>query len=301
MKPARPLLLSRPLVSLGLLVGFLLAAGTAAISAISTRGIVSAGTRVVQTQAILLEINQLLSSLIDAETGQRGYILTGLETYLEPYTRASSRLDNQLAALRVRFENSPGQLSTLNHITGLVAEKKTEMNRTIALRRDSAIGPALHIVDSGAGLTMMNALREDVRKLEQNELADLAFHSANVGRRARIFQTVNIGMLVSAIVLAATGAWMLLRRVHELETMITVCAWTHRVKFDGAWISFEEYLRKRFKFQFTHGISEEASNRLKQEAVEIMSRTALKPNARPGPAPGEDGKPPPARPVIRPG
>lgn len=281
MKNSRSVLLSRPVVIVSLIVGIVLAVGTAILSTVSTRDISMASVRVTHTQETLLEINQLLASLIDAETGQRGYILTGMESYLEPYTRAGARLDEQLAQLRPRFADSPEQEATLEQIARLVDDKKTELRRTIDLRRANAVGPALHVVDSGEGQKTMNALREAVHQLEQHELSELAFHSAAVSHRARFFQFISLGMLVVASVLGGTGALLFMRRMHELETMITVCAWTRRVKFKGRWVSFEEYLHTRFNLHFTHGISEEASRKLQMEAVELVESDPLKFKARP--------------------
>ncbi|HEY8932984.1 MAG TPA: CHASE3 domain-containing protein [Rariglobus sp.] len=282
MKNSRPVLLSRPAVIAGLIMSVVLAVGTALLSTVSTRDIAVAGARVAHTQETLLEINQLLSSIIDAETGQRGYILTGLDSYLEPYTRAAARLDEQLAQLRVRFNDSPEQNATLGRISRLVDEKKSELARTIELRRTNAAGPALHVVDSGEGLKTMNALRDAVHQLEQGELSALARHSALVGQRARFFQFVSVGMLVVACLLGGAGAVLFMRRMHELETMITVCAWTKRVKFKGRWVSFEEYLHTRFNLRFTHGISEEASRKLQMEAVELVEADPSKFRLRPG-------------------
>jgi CHASE3 domain sensor protein len=281
MKNSRPILLSRPVVVVSLIIAFVLAAGTALLSTISTREVTQASIRVSTTQDTLLEINQLLSSLVDAETGQRGYILTGLESYLEPYTRAGGRLDEQLARLHHRFEHSPAQQATLNTISRLVADKKAELSRTIELRRANASGPALQIVDSGKGLKTMNALRTALHELEQQELAERAYNSALISRRAGLFQRMGFIMLITACVLGGVGMVLLVRRAHELEAMITVCAWTKRVKFNGAWVSFEDYLHTRFNLQFTHGISEEAASKLKNEATELVKAESLRPKNRP--------------------
>ena len=281
MKNSRPVLLSRPAVIVSLVVGIVLAVGTAVLSTISTRDVAKAGIRVTETQETLLEINQLLSSVIDAETGQRGYILTGMTSYLEPYTRASAQLDEQLVQLRLRFAESPEQTTTLERIIQLVAAKRSEMDRTVELRRLNAVGPALHVVDSGEGQKTMNDLRAAVHELEQHELSALARHSAVVSRRAEFFQFISIGMLIVACLLGGIGAFLFMRRMHELETMITVCAWTKRVKFQGKWVSFEDYLHTRFNLRFTHGISEEASRNLEMEAVEFVETDATKLKARP--------------------
>ncbi len=281
MKNSRPILLSRPVVVASLIIGVVLAAGTALLSAVSTRDIAAASNQVAGTQATLLAINQLRASVIDAETGQRGYILTGLDSYLEPYTQATTQFDEQLARLRSRFANSPGQAATLDQVAALLTAKKTEMSRTIELRRSLQIGPALHLVDSGTGLKTMNGLREALHTLEERELSALALHSASVSHRAGFFQMFSLGMLITACALGATGAWLFMNRLHELETMITVCAWTRRVKYQGAWVSFEEYLRARFNLRFTHGISEEAAKKLQMEAVELVEADPLRFKALP--------------------
>lgn len=268
------------MVVTALIASFAFAGGTAMISAISTREIAGAGTRVTQTQSALLEISQLLASLVDAESGQRGYILTGLDRYLEPYTRASERLDDQLAQLRKRFHDSPEQLATLDRIDDLVAARDAEIERTINLRRTSEVGPALHIIDSGEGLSTMNTLRASVHELEQRELSDLAQRTAGANQRARFFQITSGALLVVAAGLALTFTWFLMRRMRELEAMITVCAWTKRVKFNGSWVSFEEYLHDRFNLQFTHGISEDAIKQLKMEEIELVEADRVKYGAK---------------------
>jgi CHASE3 domain sensor protein len=280
MKNSRPLLLSRPFVIASLITGFALAFTTAVLTTVSTREISSASRRTTDTQDTLLDINQLLSSLIDTETGQRGYILTGLEDYLEPYNRARVELSAQMTRLRERLASSPEQLKTLDRMENLIAEKQAEMTRTIEFRRADTIAPALHIMDSGAGLKTMNALRAAVHELEERELSDLARYSAAVGRRATFFQLLGLTLVVAACVVAGLVGRLLMQRMRELESMITVCAWTHRVKFNGRWVSFEEYLRNRFNLRFTHGISEEASKKLQMDAVEFVKLEKLKAGPR---------------------
>lgn len=69
-----------------------------------------------------------------------------------------------------------------------------------------------------------------------------------------------------ALALALSVAWPHFRhRVRQLDGMITVCAWTRRVRWQGRWISFEEYLDRRFNLRCTHGICEEAAERMRQE------------------------------------
>ena len=56
--------------------------------------------------------------------------------------------------------------------------------------------------------------------------------------------------------------------MRDLEGLITVCAWTRRVKWEGRWVTFEDYLAKRFNLHCTHGICEEAAEQMRNETAE---------------------------------
>lgn len=68
-----------------------------------------------------------------------------------------------------------------------------------------------------------------------------------------------LGIVGLAVLLGVVAAVLLGRRLQELETFITICAWTKRVKYEGRWVPFEEFLEKRFRLKLSHGISEEAA------------------------------------------
>ncbi len=151
------------------------------------------------------------------------------------------------------------------------------MDRTIDLRRHN-IGAALNVVGTNEGLVTMNTLREKLHVLEENELAELNTRSALVTRHARQFQIASLGLITLAVALTLAVARLLFLRVRELETLITVCAWTNRVKYEGEWISFERYLHKRFNLRFTHGMSEEATRKLMMEELELNTGSRATPN-----------------------
>jgi hypothetical protein len=117
--------------------------------------------------------------------------------------------------------------------------------------------PELHPGDDRAALAELLRFIEASRAREQASLASL--HGVIDKKSVRGVATV----------MAAAGFVLFIRRVNELETIITVCAWTKRVKYNGAWISFEEYLHHRFKLRFTHSISEEAAKKLMLEELEL--------------------------------
>ena len=123
----------------------------------------------------------------------------------------------------------------------------------------------------------MNEIRQRLQVLQKAELADVATQAAIVVRRARLFQSLNGGLIALATLLAGAVAVIVIRRLHQLEGLIKVCAWTQRVQWDGRWISFEEYLAQRFNIHVTHGISEEAAQKLSRE----IATTPVPPEASP--------------------
>lgn len=100
-------------------IGRRLAAGYAAalalmavigvVSFTNTASLVTNSEWVEHTHEVLAETDAVLSSLKDAEAGQRGYLITGVDAYLEPYTAAQSSVDDHLAAVRDLTSDNPVQ------------------------------------------------------------------------------------------------------------------------------------------------------------------------------------------------
>src|SRR5580704_6340855 len=85
--------------------------------------------------AVMQRVDGLLSSVKDAETGQRGYLLTDRETYLEPYNNARADIPGQLQELRRLTANNPRQQELLSQIERFAEQKLGELQETIVLRR----------------------------------------------------------------------------------------------------------------------------------------------------------------------
>ncbi len=262
---ARALIFSRPAVVMTLLTAFALVAGSVAVSAFSTHEISAANQKAAHAQQTLVMVTQLSATITDAETAQRGYILTRDEKYLEPYESASPRYRDELAALRRQFAGDAGRTRLVNQLAASCDRRFAEIARTIQLRREHGIAPALNVLESDEAWTATNEIRATLQLLQQQELSEVASHTTNAAHEARVFQRLNGGLLALATILAGAVAYGVIRRLYQLEGLIKVCAWTQRVQWEGQWIPFEEYLAKRFNLHCTHGISDEAAQRLGQE------------------------------------
>ncbi|MGZ5096177.1 MAG: CHASE3 domain-containing protein, partial [Burkholderiales bacterium] len=128
---------------------FLITAGAAAIymanrSAAAEDAIIH-GTEVRRTA------RSLLVELLNAETGQRGFLLTADEKYLEPYATAKSSLDTLLSNLRELTSDNESEQGRIQHLKSLSDAKMGELLETIILMRQGQHADALGILNSGRG------------------------------------------------------------------------------------------------------------------------------------------------------
>jgi CHASE3 domain sensor protein len=262
---ARSLILSRPAVVATLLVSLGLVVASVTLSTFSTHEISAADREAARAQHTLVVVNQLLATITEAETAQRGYILTHDEKYLAPYEAARPRYHVELDALNAEFADDPERTPLLTRLSTLCDERFAEIARTIELRREHGIASALNVVESNEGLAAMAEIRSLVQELQKYELGQISAHTATAMQRASTFHRLNGGILAFAVILGGAAAYLVIRRLHQLEGLIKICAWTKRVQWEGQWITFEEYLAKRFNLHCTHGISEEAAEQMSHD------------------------------------
>src|SRR5579864_4692157 len=119
----------------------------------------AATNRVTTTLALMERLQSVLSLTKDAETGQRGYLLTGEESYLEPFTNAKAALPAQLKETRELLQDRPEQLPRVGSLEQTVTEKLAELQQTVNLKRAGETGGALAIVRTDRGKLLMDRIR----------------------------------------------------------------------------------------------------------------------------------------------
>src|SRR6185503_18151126 len=119
---------------------------------------------------VLLATEHALYTIKDAETGQRGYLLTGSDAYLEPYHSALDSLRADTADLRALTLGNATQQRQLDSLAQLIRPKLIELDRTIFLRRQGKVAEALRIVASGEGRVTMDGIRRVLGNLQAEEL-----------------------------------------------------------------------------------------------------------------------------------
>jgi PAS domain S-box-containing protein len=141
------------------------------------RAAINGKADLVHYHAVIGELQETLSTLKDAETGQRGYLLTGKDKYLVPHEQAVARIHQQFKTLEMRAragELSPQDVTTLWHLT---SQKLDELQETIILRRTLGLPAALAVVETDFGQNKMDSIRGQVAKMTGAE--ERALSSAN--------------------------------------------------------------------------------------------------------------------------
>ena len=148
---------------------------------------------------------ELLSALKDAETGQRGFLLTGNEAFLEPYLAVIGDFDGDLEGLR-RLTSNEDARKTLDVLSPLIKAKLAELLKIIELRRNHGATAALALVNSGEGKQLMDSIRTGMSQfiaIEEGVLAqNEAVFESNMRRLFSIIVTASLLALLFALAFA---------------------------------------------------------------------------------------------------
>jgi methyl-accepting chemotaxis protein len=114
---------------------------------------------VAHTNEVLDLTGGVLLALVDAETGQRGFLLTGKDEDLEPYNSARKRLDGLLATLKYETRDNARQQDRLAKLEKMTAVRLADLEQAVALRRKSE-KEAHALILTGEAKAQMDAIRE---------------------------------------------------------------------------------------------------------------------------------------------
>ncbi len=120
---------------------------------------------------VVVGLDDVLSNLRDAETGQRGYLLTGDERYLEPYTKSHAVVATSIDRLRSLVANNGVRREHLNTAAEATSAKLSELEQTIRLRRESGFDAALAVVKTDRGRASMDQVRSEIAAMGAEENA----------------------------------------------------------------------------------------------------------------------------------
>lgn len=114
---------------------------------------------VIHTHQVIEKLQEIISLIQDAETAQRGYLITGKRSYLQPYNLATGEIDPQIKQLRELVADNPVQLDSVKELEKLIALKFAELKQTISLRATTGADAAFELVQTDDGKRLMDQIR----------------------------------------------------------------------------------------------------------------------------------------------
>ena len=202
-------------------------------------------------------LNGLRDDLDELQAGETGFLLTGDQSYLRAHQYSYDDTSVRLADLNVLYTDRPGQLERWQRLRPLVEAKLAQYREVTALKKSGQDDKALSVANGDGHASIIDQIRSIIAEMQVAEDGMLADRKRVNETKLDTSDAVSTGLLfLSATVVIYAGVLVL--RIRQLQSIITICAWTQKVNFNGKWMPMEDFLWRRFRVKVSHGISEEA-------------------------------------------
>jgi len=172
----------------------------------STAHLIENDRLVSHTHEVRRKLTDLTSFLKDAETGQRGFVITADEAFLEPYRAALTEIARTLNELRNLTVDNDAQQRRLAAVQPLIDGKLSELKRTLDLRRTQGFEATLKVVAAGEGKQLMDQIRLILSQMDEEESALLKRRNTESELSAESTKAVILwGSLLGVALVAGAG------------------------------------------------------------------------------------------------
>jgi methyl-accepting chemotaxis protein len=209
-------------VGFGITLAIFVIVGTVSYRSVTKQ--TEAADWVAHTREVQNQLTELLASLQDAETGQRGYVITGSESYLAPYADGSARAEEIRRHIAQLVEDNPRQQARIASLASLIADKLAELQQVIDVRKGRDFAAAQSIILTDKGKKTMDAIRsvlKDMNSEEEDLLKQRASLAQADAHEAKL--TILLGTL-AALILAGLAGLMITRDIAGPLKNLTVLA-----------------------------------------------------------------------------
>ncbi|NML12628.1 response regulator [Sphingobium sp. AR-3-1] len=208
---ASPLSRASIWAALGLAVGLAFFVISGAVAYRNIQSLRDSDGAIRHTHSVLMALDELLSATQDAETGQRGYLLTGSQAYLEPYDSAVKNLNGRMQAVATLTRDNPTQQANVAALKRHVDAKLAELRETVDLRRTQGVAASLAVVMTDRGKMEMDAIRAELNTMAQEELRLRQIRMDDMAAASRT--AIMTGIISSLIGAGLTIAIFILMRI----------------------------------------------------------------------------------------
>ena len=190
-----------PRMGISLPLAILAVVGLILINEASFRSSTDAVADMEEAQLTRSALNNLTQTILDAETGQRGYLLTGDERYLEPYNGAINQVNQQLDVLRTIFSPYKEQLGEFGIMSRHISRKLAELDLSIRMRRENKEEAWRFVLTTDVGKQHMQAIREQTAKLSDASVSNMEQGQAQI-RQTLLLSRIGVSILAMVGLLA---------------------------------------------------------------------------------------------------
>jgi len=166
-----------------------------------------------RTHESVRAISEVRSLLVEAESGQRGFLLSGEELYLMPYESALVSLKKDLALLRDLLGSDAQQQARLARLEPIVAERLARLAEGIRVRREQNLEASAKYIKMGHGERLMNQVREVIAEMLAAEQRRWNEHSVESRAMARRLLWVLATCTLLGLTIVALGSYLVTRSI----------------------------------------------------------------------------------------
>ncbi len=157
-------------------------------------------------------LGRVLSAIQDAETGQRGYLLTEDETFLRPFRDGRAKVNREIAQLNERIHGDDSQRAELNTLILLIRDKLSELGTSVELRRTGDLAASQDLVRQGHGRDVMDEIRSIIGRMEEHEAALMDRRQAENSRIALLIWGLFAAVVIALVLFAMSATREAARR-----------------------------------------------------------------------------------------
>jgi signal transduction histidine kinase/CheY-like chemotaxis protein len=164
----------------------------------------------------LRQLGELHAAILEAEASQRGYLLTGIDDYLEPYQQAKRRTPALLAGVHRLAGFTINQKAHLSELDDLISRKFVEMQSTIETRREGNTSEAFQMVRTGEGRILMEQITRAVDMLNSTELQKHLETRLRIEHLAAVAGAASSASVLLGLLLLTVAVW----RIQKEKTAV---------------------------------------------------------------------------------
>jgi methyl-accepting chemotaxis protein len=208
-------------IAAGFAVAFALLAMIGIVAYRGINSLTNTSYAVAHTHLVMGKMADVATDVLDVDTGMRGFVITGVDAFLEPYDAGTNAVAQNVTALRALIADNPGQQKRLDEAERFIESKLIEAKRAIDARRSGGLEAAARVVQSGIGKQQMDGVRRVLDEMESEERGLLTQRAAEVEAAARgANSAMMIGTITALFFVCGVGWFLTLALSRQIGTSV---------------------------------------------------------------------------------